>query len=84
LPQPLINVRIAGHEVDICWPDHRLIVEADGRRTHGTPQAFERDRQRDLELALAGWRVVRITWRQLIESPEQVVAMLRKLLGGFS
>jgi very-short-patch-repair endonuclease len=81
LPQPVLNVRIAGYEVDLCWPDHRVIVEADGRRTHDTPQAFERDRQRDLELAQAGWRVIRITWRQLMERPEQIVATLQKLLG---
>jgi very-short-patch-repair endonuclease len=81
MPQPLVNIRIAGHEVDLCWPDQSVIVEADGRRTHATPQAFERDRQRDLDLELVGWHVIRITWRQLTERPEQIVATLRKRLG---
>jgi len=82
LSQPLANIRIAGYEVDLTWLDQRVIVEADGSRHHGTPQAFERDRQRDLELTLAGWHVIRITWRQLVERPEQIVGTLRKLLGG--
>jgi very-short-patch-repair endonuclease len=81
LPRPVVNIRIAGYEVDICWPDKSVIVEADGRRTHGTPQAFERDRQRDLELTNLGWRVIRITWRQVAERPEQIVATVRRLLG---
>jgi very-short-patch-repair endonuclease len=81
LPHPVVNIRVAGYEVDICWRDERVIVEADGRRTHGTPQAFERDRERDLVLASLGWRVIRITWRQVVERPEQVVATLRRLVG---
>jgi very-short-patch-repair endonuclease len=81
LPRPVANVRVAGFEVDLCWLDQRFIVEADGRRTHDTPQAFERDRQRDLELGARGWQVIRITWRQLVERPEQIVAALRTALG---
>jgi very-short-patch-repair endonuclease len=77
LPFPVANVRIAGYEVDLCWVDQRVIIEADGRRYHDTPQAFERDRQRDLELGALGWQVIRITWRQLIERPERILAALR-------
>lgn len=81
LPRPVANVRVAGYEVDLCWLDQRVIVEADGRRYHDTPQALERDRQRDLELGASGWRVIRITWRQLIERPEQIITTLRHALG---
>ena len=80
LAMPTTNLRVSGHEVDFCWPEQRLIVETDGRRTHGTPQAFERDRQRDLELARAGWQVLRISWRQVVKRPEQIVATLHRRL----
>jgi hypothetical protein len=80
LPPPVVNDRIAGYEVDFHWPAHRVIVETDGRRTHDTPLAFERDRQRDLDLELAGWRVVRITWRQVTREPARVAALLSALL----
>ena len=70
-----------GYEVDFHWPDAKLIVETDGRATHDNPFAFERDRQRDLELKLAEWEVIRITWRQLRDEPERVVALLRAKLG---
>ncbi len=69
-----------GFEVDAYWPDHHLIVELDGYETHGTRQAFEGDRERDAALLLAGYRVVRITWRQLTREPETVVGRLRRLL----
>jgi very-short-patch-repair endonuclease len=52
-----------------------------GRAHHLTVAAFEEDRRRDAELMLAGYRVVRVTWRRLCDEPGEVVAMLRALLG---
>jgi very-short-patch-repair endonuclease len=63
-------------EVDFCWPDRRLIVEADSWDFHKTRAAFERDRRRDLLLTAAGWTVLRITWRQLTTRPQEVIAAL--------
>jgi very-short-patch-repair endonuclease len=76
LPLPATNVRVRGHEVDALWREDRLIVEVDGFDPHGTRMAFERDRRRDAELVAAGYRVIRITWRQLTDEPEAVVARL--------
>jgi hypothetical protein len=80
LPLPLTNVLIEGMEVDCAWPGALLIVELDGRATHDTLTAFERDRARDRRLEAAGWRVIRITWRQLVETPDEVERDLRRLL----
>jgi len=66
--------------VDFAWRAQRLVIETDGGRYHRTRRAFEDDRRRDQRLALAGWRVVRITWRQLTEEPERIVALLVRLL----
>ena len=54
-----------GHEVDFVWRRQRLIVETDGWQAHGTRGAFERDRRRDAELLVAGWRVLRISYARL-------------------
>jgi very-short-patch-repair endonuclease len=84
LPRPEVNASIKARglwfEVDCLWRDRRLIVELDGRQAHGTASAFEVDRARDRALATAGWRVVRITWRQLHEEPGALAADLRALL----
>lgn len=79
--RPVVNSSVEGHEVDFCWPKQRLIVEADGRQTHDTVGAFERDRVRDAELVVAGWRVLRITKRRLRTRPKAVERQLRALLG---
>jgi predicted transcriptional regulator of viral defense system len=66
---------------DFAWPDRKIAVETDGRRTHGTRKAFEADRRRDQRLIAAGWRVIRTTWRQLTQRPHELRETLLKLLG---
>ncbi|MDQ4041910.1 MAG: endonuclease domain-containing protein [Actinomycetota bacterium] len=84
LPSPQTNVRIAvgGRtlEVDCVWPAARVVVELDGHAYHATRAAFERDRERDRLLQAAGWRVIRITWRQLRDEPEALARDLHRLL----
>lgn len=84
LPHPHRNadVAVAGRffEVDCLWRAQRLIVELDGRFVHGTWRTSERDREKDRLLIADGWRVVRITWRQLRDDAPAVMADLRRLL----
>jgi very-short-patch-repair endonuclease len=80
LPRPHVNATVNGHEVDFYWPTHNLIVETDGAATHLTPTAFEHDRHRDAQLTAAGYRVIRITWRQLTERADEVARLLIRLL----
>jgi Transcriptional regulator, AbiEi antitoxin len=54
-------------EIDALWRAERIAIELDSRQFHLTPLAFERDRRRDRKLSAAGWRPVRMTWRQLTE-----------------
>jgi very-short-patch-repair endonuclease len=86
LPDPEVNAWVIppdggpAFSVDFLWRQQRLIVETDGYATHGTRQAFEGDRRRDQLLTLAGWRIVRITWLQLVEEPEQTAQLIAGLL----
>lgn len=57
-----------------------MIVEVDGFRFHSSRTAFERDRIRDADLAAQGFRVIRVTWRQIIERPEALIARLATAL----
>ena len=82
LPEPEVNVRIAGYEVDFVWPEQRLVVEVDGYAFHSSRRSFERDRERDARLVSAGWSVVRVTWRQIAGEREAVAAMLARALYG--
>ncbi len=81
LPPPEANVRIGPHEVDFLWPDQRLVVEIDGFQYHSSRATFERDRRRDADLAAQGYRVIRVTWRLMVDRPEAAVARIAAALG---
>lgn len=55
----------------------RVIIEFDGQRWHGSPEARERDRLRDLELAALGYVTLRLTFADLRRRPEWCRAMVR-------
>lgn len=78
LPMPIVNRHREAHRVDFHWPAYKLVVETDGRGIHDNPYVFEQDRRRDLDLQLADWHVIRLTWRQIAEQPERVLALLQK------
>lgn len=72
LPQPLVNTRIAGIEVDFAWPG--LVVELDGPG-HTRPRTQRQDAQRDAVLKAAGYEVLRLTATDL-DRPEALLARL--------
>lgn len=80
LPRPRVNARVKGREVDLLWDAQQLVVEVDGYAYHSSQAAFERDRLRDAELGAAGFRVMRVTWRALVDEPHAVVARLAAAL----
>jgi hypothetical protein len=80
IERPAVNSRVEDLTVDFVWRAARVIVEIDGHRYHGTRTAFERDRDRDARLTVAGYRVVRFTYRRLVREPAAVAAILERLL----
>ncbi len=79
LPKPATGFNELGHELDVYWPEHRLIVELDLYETHGTQSAFERDRLRQEDLLLEGIRTTRVTGPRLDREPQRVLTRVRQL-----
>lgn len=84
LPSPEVNAWITlddgAVKPDFLWRDQRLAIETDGHSVHSTRQSFESDRLRDQRLALAGYLVLRFTWRQVEREPARVASTVRALL----
>jgi len=77
---PEVNASLDGWEVDVLWREHRLAVEVDGGRNHGTRGQIDRDRRKELRLRVAGFQVIRYTDRQVAEEPELIAEDLRRAL----
>jgi very-short-patch-repair endonuclease len=80
LPEPQANAGVGGYKVDLLWREARLIVELDGYEFHSDRAAFETDRLRDAELGDLGYRVIRVTWRQLVGRRDEVVGRIGRAL----
>jgi very-short-patch-repair endonuclease len=72
LPDPVPQCHVEGKRRDFVWPAQRIVVEVDGRGTHDTVDAFERDRLRDNEVGLAGWLALRFTRRRVVHRASDV------------
>jgi very-short-patch-repair endonuclease len=75
--QVMSNGRLVAR-VDFGFPQHRLVVEIDGYAYHHDRHRFQRDRQRQNDLAALGWVVLRFTWFDLHERPGELVARIRR------
>ncbi|MBT8242037.1 MAG: DUF559 domain-containing protein [Acidimicrobiia bacterium] len=83
LPRPQLEYRIIGAtgclvaQVDLCWPEHRMVIELDSWAWHHDRDAFESDRTRYTRLAAHGWTVLTITWRRWKDEPDAVANDIR-------
>lgn len=63
--------------VDRCWPEVRLVVEADGRRWHTRRQQIATDHDRAIDAQAAGYQTTRLLWEHLHGDPEGTARRLR-------
>ena len=75
-PQGEIRTRHRTYHPDLVERHHRLAIEADSWEFHTGRDAHARDCVRYTELTLAGWRVLRFTWDQVMNHPEYVRSVL--------
>ena len=80
LPLPRTNRDAGGRRVDCRWEEQRLTVELDSYRYHSSRYAWEQDRRREREAYARGDGFRRYTYGDVFESPELMLAELRKLL----
>jgi very-short-patch-repair endonuclease len=81
IPKPRAQIRDGRRRPDFVWPESRLVVEVDSWQAHSTPHAFQADRTRSNAVQLAGWTILRFTYRDVTRRPELVAAQVRQALG---
>ncbi|WP_409328452.1 DUF559 domain-containing protein [Trujillonella humicola] len=86
LPGPVLQYRIVDGdgrilaEVDMAWPEHRLVVEFDGD-VHRERDVFVRDLRRQNGIVLTDWTVLRYTSADTQGRPDAVVGEIGAALG---
>ena len=83
LPVPQFPVRLPNGtlaRLDFAYPDVRLALEADSYRHHSTVAAWSRDRVRNNELIALGWRILPVTYRDLVTDPSAIADQVARCL----
>lgn len=83
MPQPQFNLlekngTFVGR-YDFAYPTRLSIIETDSERYHMDPLSFQRDREKQNRAQMLGWTVYRVTWRQLIDDPDSVRAIIASI-----
>jgi predicted transcriptional regulator of viral defense system len=85
IPRPEVNpkLRLDGREIrpDLLFRTQRIVIELDGRRWHHDPLTQRDDADKQAILEAHGYRVLRITWWQIVGHPQQTLRRIRAALG---
>jgi len=81
LPRPDLQAKIFVHvggeyhefTVDFLWRDHMTIAETDGLTKYDSGADAIRELKRDRLLRERGYKVVHITWAEMLGDPERVI-----------
>jgi len=84
LPRPEVNppLQLGGTTLmpDLLWRGHKLVVEVDGAQFHAGRLAREDDARKQAILEAHGYRVLRVSYAQLTQHPEQTIARIAHAL----
>jgi len=72
-----VHGRLVGR-ADVLFTAQRVIIEIDDRRAHA--DRFQQDRTRDNRLAAAGYLVLRFTYADIVQRPDETVRTIRAVL----
>lgn len=83
MPEPQYTLRDE-HGGFVCRADFayvkaKALIELDSEKHHMDPATFRRDREKQNRAMALGWRVYRFTWRQLVDTPDEVLAVLAQI-----
>lgn len=78
LDRPALQVNISSKgrfigRVDFCWPEYRVIAEADGSGKYEDPRVARAQNRRDEGLHDAGWGTVHFTWADIYYHPAETL-----------
>jgi hypothetical protein len=82
LPQPLLQAWIPAAEarVDLLFAEQRVVLEADGLLKYTDTSVLRAEKLRQERLEQAGYRVVRVTWSDVMRDQVRTVARINRAL----
>jgi hypothetical protein len=85
LPEPQCQVRVPRADgrvafLDLAYVDVRLGIELDGQAWHATARQRQSDHERQNQVVIADWTILRFTFEDVSSRPEYVALLVREAL----
>lgn len=71
------------YRLDFALPDKKIGIELDGYAWHSTREAFTKDRERQRNLELDGWRLIRFSGAEINANADRCVTQAAALIRKF-
>lgn len=68
--------------LDFAWPHKRLCIEIDGEQHQRFADYKARDERKDAALKEAGWKVLRLIWRDVYADPKKYIQLAKEFISG--
>jgi very-short-patch-repair endonuclease len=80
LPQPGRQHQVGKYSLDFAWLRRMFAVECEGYEVHGNRLAWKRDKRRTAALEALGWRLMFVSWDDVVRHSEQTLERIRLAL----
>ena len=67
--------------LDFAWPHKKLCIEIDGEQHQRFADYKARDERKDAVLKEAGWKVLRLIWRDVYADPKKHIQLAKEFIG---
>ena len=74
--QHVVDLPSGRRVLDAAWPSALFALEADSYLHHSSLGDWARDHPRNAELIAAGWRILPVTWPDLVDTPDVVLSRI--------
>ena len=84
-PEPHYPVRLGSSStayIDYAWPAHKVGLEADSYRHHSSRTQWAHDHTRNAALTALGWRILLVSYDDVVRRARRTVALLHQALFG--
>jgi very-short-patch-repair endonuclease len=69
------------YSIDFAWVDKKLAIEIDGSQHQRYEEYQKRDKKKDSILIENGWKVLRISWKDLSNEPKKFIEIAKDFIG---
>lgn len=74
------NYSFFQYRLDFAWVEKKKCIEIDGQQHQTNPIQAQSDKRKDEKLLENGWQVLRISWKEMFNSPKEWIEKAKQFI----